>query len=512
MKKFLGSVLLTAMSVMVCVAFAELATRMIDGLPWFAADLPPVGGTEGTDTTANHLGNLPKADGATPTLYASDPPPLPNRTKAPQEWFDLEKAIVGGTAKGGAKTGKQRFEDWDMFKAWNSVFVGDDVCKHWYLKGAPGQLWVYDPPDGKARPVFRFLPNVTTPRGLVTNELGWRGPPVQVARQPKTVRIVFVGASTTAEVHGYPYSGSEYIQNWLNRWAAAKQLDVRFEVLNAGRESLQSADIAAVVKTEVAPLRPDLVVYYEGGNELDLSTVVKDVPKGVPQPAGRLARWLREAGKHSALARRLEAVTDGGEWPKPDYQLTWPAGVDEKNPDLSRADLPVNLSGILRNLNSIREDVTKAGGELAVSSFSWLAKDGLQLDANRHKPLVEGLNVRLYPYRYRDLERMTKFENVVFEKYAAEHKLPFIDVARWMPHDPELFSDAFHNTPAGVKLRAWIMFLQLVPLIEKKLVLGEWPKQAAEMGMAQAPFAVAPRKITFDCSNAPDVERPAGDQ
>ncbi|WP_164125964.1 hypothetical protein, partial [Stenotrophomonas maltophilia] len=68
------------------------------------------------------------------------------------------------------------------------------------------------------------------------------------------------------------------------------------------------------------------------------------------------------------------------------------------------------------------------------------AKDGLQLDANRHKPLVEGLNVRLYPYRYRDLERMTVFENRVFEKYAKEHKLPFIDVAGLMPHDPELFS------------------------------------------------------------------------
>lgn len=501
MKKFLGNVLLTALSVVVCVALAELATRMIDGLPWFAADLPPVGGTEGTDTTANHLGNLPRADGATPALYALNPPELPNRTKPPKEWYDLEKAIVNGTAKGGAKTDNP-FQDWDMFKAWNSVFVGDDVCKHRYLKGAPGQLWIYDPPDGKPRPVFRYLPNTTTPRGLVTNEFGWRGPPVPYARAPKTIRIVFVGASTTAEVHGYPYSGAEYVGNWLNHWAASKKLDVKFEVLNAGRESFNSTDIAAVVKTEVAPLRPDLVVYYEGGNQLELSTVVKDVPKGVPQPASKLARWMRDAANHSALVRRLEAITDGGEWPKPDYELTWPKGLDETNPDLARTDLPINLNTILHDLEAIRSDIEGVGGELAMSSFHWLAQDGLVLDANRHKPLIEGLNVRMYPYRYRDLERMTNFENRVFKKYAEAHNLPFVDVARYMPRDPELFSDAFHNTPSGVKLRAWIVFLHLVPLIEKKLASGEWPKPAPEMGTMPPVFASPPRKVTFDCSKA----------
>ncbi len=35
-------------------------------------------------------------------------------------------------------------------------------------------------------------------------------------------------------------------------------------------------------------------------------------------------------------------------------------------------------------------DIDKVGGELAVSSFHWLAQDGLELDANRHKPLIEG--------------------------------------------------------------------------------------------------------------------------
>ena len=51
------------------------------------------------------------------------------------------------------------------------------------------------------------------------------------------------------------------IKNWLNRWATDRKLDVRFEVMNAARESIRSGDIAAIVNQEVVLVRPDLVYY-----------------------------------------------------------------------------------------------------------------------------------------------------------------------------------------------------------------------------------------------------------
>lgn len=39
----------------------------------------------------------------------------------------------------------------------------------------PGQLWVYDPIDGKPTPPYRYPPDSTQPNGLVTNQMGWRG-------------------------------------------------------------------------------------------------------------------------------------------------------------------------------------------------------------------------------------------------------------------------------------------------------------------------------------------------
>lgn len=490
MRKHLANGLLIVVSIGVSVGMAEGAIRIVDRLhPKWNLD------TRGTNTTAVHLDEVPRVAGIAHDLFFSDPPPLPNRGLPLREWLDLAPQLSKALDSKGSPN---RFKQWDMWKAWNAAFVGDP-CKDDYLRGAPGRLFVYDPPDDKPRPPFRYLPNTTTPMGLVTNDFGWRGPPVSFHRSPNTVRIVFVGASTTAEPHGYPYSGPEYIDHWLNRWAAEKRLGVRFEVLNAARESIYSTDIAAIVHQEVAPLRPDLVIYYEGNNELRLSTVVNSATSGVPRPAGLIARWLYDLSPYLKVAERAQALLETSEWLKPAHEISWPSRLDERDPDITRSDLPLNLSAILRNLDIIRTTLAQIGGELALSSFHWLAKDGLMLNGFRHQAILEDLNIQWLPFHYSHLEHMTSFENRVFAKYAATHGLPFIDVARYMPYNPDLFTDATHNTPFGVRLRAWIVLQQLVPMIENRLASGAWPKPVPAMDDIPPTFKVLPRQVTFKC-------------
>jgi len=154
--------------------------------------------------------------------------------------------------------------------------------------------------------------------------------------------------------HYFPYSYPELVGHWLKLWAAARNLDIDFQVLNAGREIVNSTDIEAIVRTEVLPLSPDLVVYYEGHNQFDMALGLKNqaggevvrVDQAVRETWG--ARLLRDATHRFALARRLQAALGlvnnpgrGEEWPKPDYELTWPSARDEADPDLSRTDLPV---------------------------------------------------------------------------------------------------------------------------------------------------------------------------
>lgn len=502
MRNFLKNVLLVLVSVALCTAAAEGIAR------WMEV-------TDDADV-AKRLDEIPLAAGVQRAWYFDDPPPLPNRGKAPPEWYELVRRVEDS----GYTEGTRRA---DMFKAWNSAFVGDP-CSHCYLRVAPGHLFVYDPPDGSPYPRYRFMPNATLPNGLVTNAYGFRGPPVPFVRTPKTVRIAFIGASTTVSAHHIPSSYPEYVGHWLNMWAASKRLDLRFEVLNAGRESIGSTDIEAVVRQEVAPLRPDLVVYYEGANQFDLRTVAPSVarpdtcsrPPPPPPPQTSGSRWLAEAAKHFTLARRLRSLlaagnapanasSDGGEWPKPAYELVWPSGVDEKDPDIGRPDLPVNLPTILGDLDRIRAATEAAGGELALASFVWLVKDGMVLNPGRHRPILEYLNQGYAPFRYRDLERLAAFENRVFAKYAAAHHLAFLDVAKLMPRDPDLFVDGIHNTATGVRVRAWVVLQELLPLVEKKLASGAWPKADPGAGMPSVhpAFATPPRELDFTCKAPP---------
>jgi hypothetical protein len=235
-------------------------------------------------------------------------------------------------------------------------------------------------------------------------------------------------------------------------------------------------------------MQPDLVVYYEGANQFFLESLVPDMPPAKP-PSVTLAAtaapsWLRDLTRYSALARRLQAALgalednlDGREPVKPDYRLKWPKGLDENDPQLDFPDLPVNLNTIQADLDRMRADLATVDAELAVSSFAWFAKDGMVLDPVRHKYILQFLNRTKWPFRYRDIARLSAFQNRVFKKYAIVHGLPFIDVARDMPSDPDLYSDAIHNTFNGLRVRAWVVFQQLVPIIEQRLASGRWPRR-----------------------------------
>jgi len=492
--------LLVILSVVASIVGAECVVRFINGQPQFVLPLPDAIGS--ARLKPEQLEIVALAAGVDRQWFYSEPEPLPNRGRTPDEWESLFRNLLEHPS------GDSEFLPLDVLKVWNRFFAGSP-CQHRFLRHAPGVLFVYDPPDGADRPPYRFPENATLPDGLVTNQLGWRGRPIEVPRQPRTIRIVFVGASTTINTHILPFSYPEYVGHWLNMWAKAKRLDVRFEVLNAGRESVVSTDIAAIVHTEVLPLHPDFVVYYEGGNQFRPASIVDKVPEGSaarpPSSGASIAPpWMREAARYSALMGRVVATIgyagsdlDGREWPKPDYKVVWPSGLDENDPDLDYPNLPVNLNTIERDLDRIRADMASIGGELAVSSYMWMVKDGLVLDPVRHRYILEQLNIANYPFRYRDLERLAKFQNRLLAKYAKLHDLPFFDVAGGVPFDPDLFIDAVHVNYAGVRLHGWVVFQQLLPVVEKHLADGSWPKPIPP---EQPLPTFESRKITLNCS------------
>jgi hypothetical protein len=224
---------------------------------------------------------------------------------------------------------------------------------------------------------------------------------------------------------------------------------------------------------------------------------------------GPLARTIRdtfryrsEAERHSAIVARLfqlkdRLLSDGGEPIKPPVTVDWPADLDEQDPSIRYPRLPLQLNRIIADLDSARESLARIHSELVVSSFVWLARDGMRVDMEHNPGIYRFLNETFWPMKYSLIRRMADFQNRVFANYAREHGLPFVDLARHYPMEPALFGDAIHMTDEGVRLQGWIVLQELIPIIRQRLARGTLPRRDPSPPAVHPAFAVpAGRMVT----------------
>ena len=313
-----------------------------------------------------------------------------------------------------------------------------------------------------------------------------------------------MGASTTVGGHTLRHSYPEFLEHWLNLWSQSNSYDVKFEVINAGREGLNSNDIAAVVRYEVLPLDVDYVIYYEGSNQFHPETVVSFPPEytlGKP-PAGvvpNLANvdsenknFLDYLSEYSALAARARSIVEqflvtGQEPPKPEQTFHLPAGLNELNPSRQQLGNALALRKILGDLDQIKQDLDAQNVKMLMTTFNWFAYDKMVLDPGRHRNLYAYLNRVYWPISYTNMRRAADFQNRVFKKWAIANRVQIIDVAGQMPKQPDLYDDAIHNTYLGTRIRAWLIFESLLPLLKQDIESGALP-QPAKMVYKEHPY------------------------
>jgi hypothetical protein len=463
-------------------AAAEAMTRVVDGYPLMPLRLEVIPGRtrswqgaapdasrkwRGDTDALSYVRSLPAAEGVDRGWFTLRPP---DRTPAPP---DAELA---------ARAKKYPGAELQANYEWNRAAVVSGVCRGAYRNLVDfdrfSYLYIFTAADGSEYPTFRFLPNASYPSGLHTNRFGWRSPAIEIEKPPRTIRIAFVGASTTVSPHAEPYSYPELTAFWLNHWAAARGLGISIDVINAGREGLTSPSFQAIVRQELAPMEPDLVVYYEGSNQFWPSDFLT---APVPRRSRTLGVARRGLERYSALGNRLlfmlrKTSESGAEPSKPELHVRWPSDLDEQNPDLRDPRLPIALPAILRDLETIRRTLEDDGGRLAMTSFVWLVDPGMVVDPARDADLLSYLNTTFWPFSYAHMRRFIDFQTRTFRKYAAVHHLDFIDMASIYPRDPRLFDDAIHMTHAGIRLQAWLTFNALVPIVEREIRSHDWPR------------------------------------
>lgn len=340
------------------------------------------------------------------------------------------------------------------------------------------EMQTFAAPWGAVEPPYRLPPSTTLPCGVTTNKFGFRGPEIDYVKPPRTVRIACVGASTTISAHADRWSYPEHLQHWLNLWSEQRQAPVRFEVINAARSGIRSSAIAAIVKYEVLPLDVDYVIYYEGSNQFWPRTLVH-TEKG--------ASKLPKKGmlEHLELTKRLSLFLSapGGQLAeprKPPQEFVLPEGVDEMNPQRAQVESVLNLRDILRDLDQIRADTRGQDVKLLMSTFCWLAYDGMKLDKQRHLGIYKYLNGNYWPVTYENMRRAAALQNRVFQNWARDGDVPLLEVAARMPQDPDLYIDGIHNSPPGTRVRAWIVFQGLRPMLERDIAAGVVPRASRQ--------------------------------
>lgn len=138
---------------------------------------------------------------------------------------------------------------------------------------------------------------------------GFRGPEVAVGKPPGVVRIMAVGSSTTFDpaVGGDQATWPARLQFWLDQLVPNHPV----EVINAGVPGYGVIDQVIRLETELFRYQPDLIILYEGHNDLfvalrrghEPTRVATDTPGEVPV----VTPWGDWLSRHSLLYGKLVA-------------------------------------------------------------------------------------------------------------------------------------------------------------------------------------------------------------
>ena len=148
------------------------------------------------------------------------------------------------------------------------------------------------------------------------NRDGFRGPDVSLVKPPGTIRLAFLGGSTTfcAEVSGNDATWPDRLTQALR----ARHPGVSFDYLNAGVPGYGMGSIRTTLERRVAPFHPDVILLYEATNDMAADTRAVAARRGLfhdltadPSPLAKVSvTWYLI--ERRMIARRRQAAASSG--------------------------------------------------------------------------------------------------------------------------------------------------------------------------------------------------------
>lgn len=301
------------------------------------------------------------------------------------------------------------------------------ILKYGYVSGVERRLMVDDATGLR-------IPIPGSQQGpIVINSLGFRSPEIPRAKPDGTIRLAFLGGSTTycAEVS----SNAATWPDLVTRQLAADYPQVRFDYINGGAPGYSLDNLLVNLRSRIAPLKPDLIVIYEATNDLSGNSFQLAREQGVIQARPDKERfWLSE---YSLLVRLVELNLS---------IRSRQAAVGEAQGKLV-VD-PAKLAEPFRlDLERLVEESGRVAPVVAVARFSVHYRRDQPRDVQ-----IKAADSSLYYMPYMTIETLLdgfdSYNRVIDEVATRQHAL-LIDGENEIPGDSVNFNDSVHFTDAG---------------------------------------------------------------
>jgi len=309
-------------------------------------------------------------------------------------------------------------------------------ARHWLKHGGMWgveETYAPDPDTGLRVPVAGARAG-----GIEINSLGFRGPEIAVPKPGGTIRLAFVGASTTFSAEVRPNE-----RTWPHRvWKRLSERypEARFDYVNAGVPGYTLASSLEGLRRRLEPLDPDVVVIYQATNDLAKNSRRLALAQGLAAEAGDAdPDWLSRHSLLWYLARKNARVL----WRR--FQARSGEPRLEVEPEVLAAPFRADLRALVR---AARE----RAAIVALVTFSHRLRRE-QGPGERAEAAVTSL----YYMPYMSIDGLLDgFEayNRVIREVAAETGALLIEDEDTIPADGEHFADSVHFTASGSRVMA----------------------------------------------------------
>ena len=326
-----------------------------------------------------------------------------------------------------------------MARVWlNNLATPDQYDRYVLFTSIDSEDYAFTP-----HPYLSYYPTPNYSKGQTFhNSLGYRSEEFPLEKPGGVFRIVALGGSSTYDVS--IKDNTETFTAQLERLLKEEYGYEDVQVINAGVPGYNSWEMLVNLEFRVLDLDPDLVIIYEGTNDVHARMVEPSAYRG--DDMGRRQAWQVPPvawWEHSALFRifsrtmNITRQVSIDDFVSPSTYVSWPYEdrllADNLDPaEILKANPPIYFRRNLENMIAVAKE-----HDVQILFSTWAYSPNLNDYASED----------YYQHGFRE-------NNDVVTDVALTHDIPFFDFAGVMPQDAVYWADGRHVNESGAVVKA----------------------------------------------------------